>query len=367
LWVIDIKPPGKSGNQFSYLHELNKSGSGVRVYFSHENDILITFSRYAVPDNRKIKNAKKLKPTVFVALLINGETGNLIKRVEWSVDKSIASRYVYIHAFPEGGYLLRIGDNLQALDSSLSVIRSRTLTPLPPEQGYNTIMPRSGYYFVVDQNINGKDRIYEIIDWRTFETVEKMNASDFRIKDIWNDRLLGVGLNLSPMMRNTENIYIGLLEKKIGDSSWNSFGHDLQRLRDAKFIYNGAIVVTCGIDYLFGPAFWLIMEDGKRSDPVYHGKNDKERMGEIVPSAKSPVIAVGVFKLSDIRIFLDIGIVGTSWVDYWDVTTQQRLLQSKDEKDEIGGALSPDGRRLVVLKKKKLEMYAIPTTPANEE
>ena len=362
LWVIDIKPPGKSGNQFSYLHELNKSGSGVKVYFSHENDILITFSRYEVPDNRKIKNAKNSKPTVFVALLINGETGNLIKRVEWSVDKSIASSDVYIHAFPEGGYLLRIGGNLQALDSSLSVIHRRTLAPLPPEQAYNIIMPRLGYYFVVDQNINGRDRIYEIMDWRTFETVEKMNASDFRIKDIWNDRLLGIDLLRAGKYR-------WLLEKKMGDSSWTNFQIDSPRLQDAKFIYNGAIVVTCSMDDsgLFGPSFWFIMEDGKRSDPVYYGKNDKERMGEIVPTAKSPVIAVYAYKLSDMRMFLDIGLAGTFWRDYWDVTTRQRLLRIKVEKDEVDCELSSDGRKLVVLKKKKLEMYDLPTTPAKEE
>jgi hypothetical protein len=302
------------------------------------------------------------KTTTFVALLLHGETGKLIRRVEWLVDKSIASREIHIYALPEGGYLWRMGDNLQALDSSLNVIRGRMLNPLPKSQGYNIILPRAGYYFVVDQNVNGRDRIYDVIDWRTFETVEKMNATYFRITDIWNDRLLATDLFSAGVRR-------WLLEKKTGDTEWTIFGADLQRIQDAKYIYNGAIVVTCSLEDsgLFGPSFWFIIDNGKRSAPVIYGENNKERMGKIYPSLKSSTIAVGAYKLSGIRMFLDIGIAGTTWVDYWDAISQQRLIRIKDEKDELGGDSSPDGRRLVVLKKKKLEMYAIPETPQNKK
>jgi len=359
LWVIDIKPPGTNGDQFSYLQELNKPGSSAKVYFTQDNDILITFFRCEIPDNRKIKNAKDLTPVAFVALLLKEETRNLIKRVEWSVDESIASTEIYIHVLPEGGYLLRMGDSLQALDSSLNIIHSKTLNPLPKKHKYNIVIPSSGYFFMVERW--GEEKNFEVIDWRTFETVEKMSASDISIKGIWNDRLLAIALS--------KRKYAWLLEKKIGDSSWTSFGHDLIKLQDAKFIYNGAIVITCSMDDsgLFGPSFWFVMKDGKRTDPVIYGKNNLERMGGILPSKRSPVIAVVVYKISRIREFFDIDIAGTNWVDYWDVTTQQRLLRTTSGNNIVGGAWSQDGRKHAVLKKKKLEMYDLPTTPAKEE
>ena len=174
LWIIDINPKGTLRAQFHYLQELNNPNSNIIAGFTSENDVLITFFRHGMLDNRKTKNINNSKPTAFVALLVHGETGELIKRVEWPVDESIASGEIHFRALPEVGYLLRVGDNLQALDSSLNVIRSKILEPLPKNQGYSVITQRAGYYFVVEQWVLGKERSYEIYDWRTFEIVEKI-------------------------------------------------------------------------------------------------------------------------------------------------------------------------------------------------
>jgi len=353
ILVMSVKT-GEMIKSMEFPLEMNKSISDIKLRFVYENEILITFFQNDLVEDLKTK--------ALVALLLHRETGEVIKRVEWQVSKSLAANEIFIHSLPEGGYLWRIGDKLQALDLSLNIICSKILTSLTQNQSYSIIMPRSGYFFIIDQNINGIDRIYEIVDWRTFETVEKISVGVFRIKDIWNDRLLAID-----SLRAGEHRW--LLEKRIGDLSWNIFGFNLPRLHDAIFIYNGAIAVTCSMNDsgLFGPAFWFVMEDGWSGSPIFYGKNNRERMGGLLPVKQRPIIAVIGYSGSRIREFLDIDSVRKSWIDVWDIKSQQRLLRTKNEKDVIGSALSPYGLNIVRLSKQKLEMYAIPETPAKKK
>jgi len=423
LWAIDIKPKKNQKGQFYYLQELSKSASNIDVQFTCKNEIRITYFRYELPDDRKadVKTSK----TTFVTLLLHGETGALIKYIEWPVDvnkqnSEVGVRFIrenevlitffrheeptngiktnigekktfvalllhsetgdlvrrvewpiqdskkfHFYAFPQDVYLVRINDILQALDSSLNVVHSKTLELLPQNHQHNIIIPKAGNFFIVEQW--GKENNYEVLDWRTFETVEKKtNVSNINIRiiDILNDRLLAISSSNDQGAR--------LLEKKIGDLSWNSFGVNLPRqpyLEDAKFFYNDAVVVQGYLKDILPSqrrrhTFWFVVENGIGSSPVIYGENKDEFILSIFPAKQGPILGVIVFKPA-LDIF-DTGKPGTSWTDIWDVTTQQKL-RLKIEKDEIDRDLSPDGRRLVVLKKKKLEMYAIPTTPANEE
>jgi len=413
LWAIDIKPKGTKKDTFYYLQDLNKSASNIGVqftdkneilitYFRHadvktsktmfaalllhsetgalikhiewpvevnkhdlrikarfvrENEILITFFRQDKPGGRREKNTGESK-TTFTALLLHRATGDLIKRAEWTAQDSKKFNF---YELPQDVYLVRINDTLQALDSSLNVVRSKTLDPLPPEQGRKIILPGSGYYFIVDQNVNGKNHIYEVIDWRTFETVEKMSMSGFYIKDIWNDRLLAHSLS-----KDQEAM---IFEKKIGDLAWTSFLIDLPRHPkpdDAKFFYNGAVVVQGHLDNILPSqkmvhTFWLVIENGMRSNPVIYGGDKYEYMMCVFPAKRGFVIGVIVYKPPEFDFF-----DGTSWTDIWDVKTQQRL-RPEIKKNVIARDLSPDGRRFVRLTKKNLEMYAVPGTLEKKE
>ena len=426
VWAIDIKTKGKQKDQFYYLHELSKSASNIDVQFTYKNEILITYFRHEFPDDKNtdlktpkttfvtlllhgesgalikyiewpvevckqnseinvrfIREDKVLitffqheKPengvktntgkskTTFVALLLHRATGDLVKRVEWPIHDS---KWFHFYTFPQDIYLVRINNILQALDSSLNVVHSKTLELLPQNYQHNIIIPSSGYFFVVEQL--GKESNYEIVDWRTFETVEKkINApnANIKISDIWNDRLLARG--------SQEGIYTytWLLEKKIGTSSWVNFGVNLPRqpsLNDAKFFYNGTVVVQGRLNDILPSqrrvhTFWFVMENGRGSNYAIYGEKKDEFILSVFPAKQGSVLEVIVFKPA-LDIF-DTGKAGASWTDYWDVTTQQRL-RPKIEKNVIGKALSSDGRSLVRLTEKKLEMYAISEASAKKK
>jgi hypothetical protein len=226
LWAIDIKSKRTQKDQFYYLHELSSSASNISVQFTHDDQVLITFFRYGEFTASRKTDVKVSKTTTFVALFLHGETGSLIRRVEWSVEinrrdseinvcfthendilitffrheehtddvktnvREVKKTFValllgretvdlvkraewsvqdskkfHFYVFPQDGYLVRTNDTLHALDSSLSVINSKALELLPQNHQYNIVIPGSGYFFAVEQL--GKEKNYEIIDWRT--------------------------------------------------------------------------------------------------------------------------------------------------------------------------------------------------------
>ena len=178
--------------------------------------------------------------------------------------------------------------------------------------------------------------------------------------DIWNDRLLAFSVS--------KFIYTGLLEKKIGDLDWNRIpGSDLPKLENAGYVFNGAVIVQCSLQFssLGNPSYWFVIErDGRRSPAVSYGINSQERIGKAMSfSERRPIIAFIAYNLPSFR---DWGSTKKYWTDVWDVPTGQRLLRTKSEKD-IYSILFPDGRSLVRLTEKKLEMYVVPDTPVKKK
>ena len=328
-------------NKLETMGAYDKPNPWYNVQFTPDNEILISFLEHRYQPQL----GSKAQPEKIVVLLLSRGKGELIRRVEWSIVNDFAAQARFgprICPLPSGGYVTLINEHLQVLDSSFSVIHDRVLDV--SERLYNITVPLSGKFFILGQSADRRKRTSEIINSVTFETIELFDKSYSGIADIWEDRLLSESYIDSDGIRETR-----FFEKQIGASQWNDLV-SVQRggYVEAKFIYNGAIVVS---DPPHQKKFWLMIEDGRKSEPVSKG------FIQFKSSRNAPIVANKVNRTSAIRNFFDL--FDKESIEAYDLNTRQVLLETKKYTDIVDYAISPDGDNIILITKKKIELYAV--------
>jgi len=352
-WTIDNKKMNLPQKTYSYKEPMDDPD--YKVQFTPDDKILISFFESRPQTELVTKNKPEKSGRIFVVLLLSRETGELIRRVEWPVlgesTPSQQTRYgSRISPLHSGGYVGIFNKRLQVLDSSFNVLHDKPLeTPQINVVLFNLIAPLRGQYFVVRFAENDSP-IIEIIDSKTFKTVERLNMkTQDSIVDIWEDRLLATGFPNSIYERR-------FFDKKIGATQWNDLGLVHGRLARAIYIYNGTIIVA-GYS---GQApntkgFWFAIEGEKRSDLIFSGLVFK-------PSRNTSIVAAGDSYLSAIRSVFDHD--SKDWIRAYDLSTQQALLTTKrySSSNIVDYAISPNGDSIVLMTKKKIELYNVSIT-----
>ena len=380
VWTIDHKKlnlpeRGKllSMKKWKTIGAFEKPDQLFQIQFTSDNKILVSFL-YFKPQNESEPVSKSKKfDAFFVALLLKRENGELIRRVEWSLEETTLEmhglyRFCSIYSLQQGGYAVLTTQRLQILDSSFNVIHDRALDAIKLVDGkYYLMVPLSGKFFIFGQANGLRDRrgeqFIEIIDSSTFEMLERFDKTNFTITDIWEDRL--VLLNHSEYTFDSQ-----VFEKKIGASQWNIIGlkkgstirsSDKRRYVDPRFSYNGAIIFkkddnSAIVFTKVDKGFWLMIEDGKESRLPLSGY-------EFELSSNAPVIAGEKYKLSVIRRML--ALLGKHWIEAYDLNTRHVLLATKGYSNsrstqEIKDyAISPDGNSIILITSKKIELYTV--------
>jgi len=323
-----------------------KPNPRYKIRFTPDNKILVSF----IQIRRQIESAiKKDVPEKFTALLLSRETGELIKRVEWPLAPEVMVNEQQIHPLPSGGYVGIINGSLQSFDSSFNVIRGRVLEKLKPGEGsYQIVVPLSGKYFILWRTVMP---ITEIIDSGTLNIMERFDGLPNNTSTaIWEDRLL-----LIRPGNNGASIY----EKKIGELRWNYLESTQVVNTRAGFIYTGAIFVSDlirqGADTKRG---WFMIEGVKKSDPVLFHNNDIGVLSSKF-SWHTPVMAIVNNKQLAIVKALDFN--NKHFIEAYDLSARQALFKTKkyEYHDTIDYAISADGNSIVVISKKKIELYSV--------
>jgi len=364
VWTIDYKTLNLPKHQ-------NKFNPGFNIKFTTDVKILISFVQHRQQAKSATKDITEKSDSFFVVLLLSGENGELIKRVEWPVMSGSATALsTKIFPLPSGGFISiidrldytaeygKVATHLQTFDSSFNVIHTRVLETFERGEGlYDIIVPLSGKYIVLQQRQYDTRfaKIIEIIDSVTLETMEHLDQPDFGIVDIWKDRLLSISYD-----GNSESRFF---EKKIGDSQWNVLGltrwtnlhvlglADSRRYANPRFIYNGAIVLRDIIEQPSATKIFLLMiESGKTSGPYFEGCISK-------PSWNTPIVACEKSKMSAFRKLLDL--FAKRWIETFDLSTQQVLLMTKNSADIVDYEISPNGDRIIIMTQKKIELYNV--------
>jgi len=356
-WTIDYKKlnlpqhpkPVKIGNEVP--HE-----PGYKIQFTPDNNVLVSFWERRQQTELVTKNSPEKSGTFFVVLILSEETGELIRRIEWPVlGESAFGGYRFRHGsciypLPSGGYVGIINRRLQVLDSSLNIIHDRVLET-PKDGRYELITPLYGQYFIFKHREGYSDEtgwaiwITEIIDSKTFKTIDRVNLPNSEVWDIWGDRLLAINFP-------NEHYERRLLVRKVGEIQWNDLGLTQGGYSEAKYIYNGTIIVTDVSRQSPGrKGFWFTIEEGKKSDPVF-----KDRL-IFKPSWNTPIIANRVGKESALREALDLDT--PLWIEAYNINTKQIELATKKYTNMVGHAISPDGNSIAVMTTKKIELYNV--------
>ena len=144
---------------------------GYKVQFTPDNKVLISFWERRPQTELATKDTPENSGSVFVALLLSRETGELIRRVEWPVMRESLSgqRFSYgsrIYPLRSSGYVGIINRHLQVFDSSFNVVHNRVLERFEDAM-YNLIVPLYGQFFSIG-SWDGTNWITEIIDSKTF-------------------------------------------------------------------------------------------------------------------------------------------------------------------------------------------------------
>ena len=319
------------------------------VQVAPDNKILINFIEHRSQNKLATKKTLDKSDTFFVVLLLSNKNGELIRRIEWPVtDDSVPTwrRGFDSRIYPllSGGYVALINGHLQVLDLSFSVIYDRVLDALENSR-YDIIVPLSGKYFILNRLYTQLKGSSEIIDSRTFETIERFDAPpDYRIVDIWEDQLLSISFS-------SDNSERRFSKRKINTSQWNDLELVQGERAEARFIYNGAIVVRDNIGRMPDiKTFWFIVEDGKKSEPVFSG------LGLKFPSKASVVMTARSY-LAGIRRAFDL--FSKNWFEVYDFRNHKVLLETKKHTDIADHAISPDGDSIIIMTKKKIEFYSV--------
>ena len=361
------KPAWNIGYKKLNLPKYRQFDQEFNVQFTQDNKILISFLE------RKSKNkladmcTPEKSALFFVVLLLSSENGELIRRVEWPVSESAPWRQTRMYPLPTGGYVGIIDrldvtaecremvTHLQMFDQSFNIIHDRVLETFKRGDGllyHAIIVPLSGKFIILVQREDGRphppyERFVEIIDTGTFEIVERFDEPNFRILDIWRDQLLSNGYS--------NGAHAGrYIEKKIGASEWSDLGLAQGK---ARYIYNGTIVVTDFVGQLpNAKAFWFIIENGKKGDPVFEGCISKL-------SWNTPVIACERGEKSLIQL---VDFSRRWFIETYDLNVRQVLLATKKYSPDlilgeriVGYAISPDGGSIILMTNKKIELYNV--------
>jgi len=331
------------------------------IQFSQNNEIILSFVQKKIQTELATKDDPQKSGASFVALFLSKENGKLIKKFEWPILGETdwwaqSFRGSRIYPMPSGEYVGIINNHLQILDSSLKVIHDRILTPDEKLYVYEITTPLAGSSFVFTQKSSDFETNNEIIDIKTFKTIEKIRMRNLKIQDIWNDQVLAFALS----EENEEYLYV--LKKKIGEA-WNDSRLKMNSRISAKFAYDGSVVIKNHIgSHPANPEskhYWFSIEDGQIGEQtVFH---PSENIVALQPAQNAPYVLFEIDKLSDMKKVLDFGSVG--WVEIYDLVTRQKLLETDTWKEQIDCSLSIDGRNLVVFlkSKRKIEFYHVPT------
>ena len=363
-WTIDYKRLNlpQNAKPVEIGKEINHDPK-YKVQFTPDNKVLISFWERRPQAELASKDMPEKSGTIFVVLLLSRETGELIRRVEWPVlGETLPGQQIgygsRIYPLPSGGYVGIINRHLQVLDSSFYVIHDRVLNILGSGM-YNIVMPLSGRFFILDVRYSLFKRTSEIIDSITFKIIERFDVPDFGILDIWENHLLA-------LVRSNENSNrIDILKGEIG-GTWNVLAQNLSYGRymgsgKKSFIYNGAIVIEDIIGQMpLTKGIWYMIEDGKRSDQIYKGLLFK-------PSWNTPIVAVKGVELSDFRRALDLD--SKDWIEAYDLSTQQVLFKTRkySASDIVDYTISPNGDSIVLMTKKKIELFNVPAHGAKKK
>lgn len=325
-----------------------------RIQFTPDNKVLISFWERRPQTGLAIKDAPEKSGSVFVVLLLSRETGELLKRIEWPVMGEVlpAQKIQYgsrIYPLHSGGYVGIINRHLQVFDPSFNVIHDKVLETTKDVR-YNLLVPLNGEFFSIE--LRGDDQITMIIDSKTFKTIERFSGVNFII-GIWEDQLLATSYSKDTREQR-------FFKKKIGASQWNDLGLIQGNRADAKFIYNGTIIVTDIIEQIPDrKVFWFMIENDKKSDPVFKG------IGRFKPSWCVPIVAIRPNYLSDFRRALDLD--GKQWIEVYDLNAQRVLFTTKKYNDIVDYAISPNGDSIVLMTKKKIEFYKVPASSGTKK
>ena len=352
-WTIDYKKFNLPKQEKPV--EIGKESEYDQVYkiqFTPDNKVLISFWERRPQTGLAKKDAPENSGTIFVVLLLSSETGELLKRIELPVmgETLWVHRFQYgsrIYPLSSGGYVGIINRHLQVFDSSFNVIHDKILEK-PKDVHYTLIAPLHGQFFSLE--FWSDERITEIIDTKTFKTVERFSGDNI-ITDIWEDQLI---VGRYPKYPEAPRFF----EKKIGASQWNDLGQAITTSAKAKFIYNGAIVITDAIEQKPYTKFWFKIENGKKSDPIT-GFIEISK-----PSRNTPTIALEINFLSEFQRSLDMD--GKYRIETYDLNTQKTLLATKKYTYIVDYAISPNGDSVaLIIKNKKIELYNV--KPQNDK
>jgi len=356
-WTIDYKKLNlpKHPKPVEVGKEQNHN-PGYTVQFTPDNNVLISFWERRPQTELATKDSPDKSGSVFVVLLLSIETGEPIRRIEWPVmGESLFGQRIRhgsrIYPLHSDGYVGIINRHLQVHDSSFNIIFDRLLENKYEMERYDLITPLHGQFFIFG-SWDGVSCTIEIIDSKTFKTIEQWNESSHifnmssLLMDIWGDQLL--------LTRHTTDFHgRNFFVKKIGTSKWNDLGTLPKVNVYAKFIYNGIIVFTGYIEQMFdSKEFWFKIENGKVSEPIFEGLQFK-------PSLNTSIVAAGASHLSDFRRTFDMD--SKDWIEAYDLNTRQVLLATKrySASDIVDYAISPDGDSIVLMTKKKIELYNV--------
>ena len=320
-----------------------------KIQFSQKDEIMLSFFQRSKHPVLTIKDDQGKASLFFNIILLSGEDGKLINKVEWPAVGELdwVERLHYgsrIYPLPDNGYVGMFHKRLQVLDSALNVIYDKLLERLPERYVYDIFPPSHGTFFALCQSNKRYSGENDIIDSDTFKVVDKVSGG---IVDIWGDKLLMVGFS-------EKNKINSLYEKRIG-SIYDGFHLKIDNYTDAKFTHNGAAIVLSykGQSPPYAQHYWLTIENGMAGNPVLV---DGEFVNTLVTAREAPVFAVRSAKS---RLF-DRG--GAGWINVYDINSKQKLLQTKTYNDNFDYALSSDGRilALFVHEKRKIEIYKVP-------
>ena len=347
VWTINTNKMNLPQKKYSPKEPMDDPD--YKVQFTTDGKILISYFESRPQTELITKDKPEKSGRIFVVLLLSNETGELIKRVEWPVmgESTPWQQFQYgsrINPLYSGGYVGIFNRRLQVLDSSFNVIYDRVLET-PEDINFNLIASLRGQYFVV-RFAEDNNPVTEIIDSKTFKTVEQFNIPNGVIIDLWDDRLL--------VIRRTAAINESqLIEKKIGESQCRILELANRRLARANYIYNGTIIIAGYTGQAPGTkGFWFAIEGDKNGDLISRGLIFK-------PSWNTSITASKTNHLSAIRSTFDLD--SKDWIEAYDLDTQQILLSTKrySSSNIVDYAISPNGDSIVLMTKKKIELYTV--------
>jgi len=349
-WTIDYKKLNlpKHPKSVEVGKEVNHDPA-YKVQITPDNIVLISFWERRSQTKLATNDSPDKSGSVFVVLLLSSVTGEVIRRIEWPVigESLRGQKFSYgsrIYPLPSGGYVGIINRHLQIHDSSFDIVYDRVLERYIDAM-YDIIVPLHGKFFIF-KSWEEPNWVFEIVDSEIFKTVERLNLPTY-FMEIWGDKLF--------IMDRPVTQEIHFYEKMIGASQWNVLGL-LQGIFYPKsgYIYNGTIIVTGSIKEMPDTkGFWFKINNGKNSETVFEG------IGISKPSRNAPIIANKRGVLSDFRRTFDMD--SKDWIEAYDLNTRQVLLATKrySASDIVDYAISPDGDSIVLMTKKKIELYNV--------